>query len=363
MPTAFVKVLFIGRSWEIPYETLLLESMNSIFKTIASFRPDVIVSSGPIPDSLLKASIELRKRWIHLDPGTEPAAVSAAVEACYAGALWEHPADPGNPLLTVFTGTYNTGDFLADTYQSLRLQTCPDWEWVVVDDESGDGTWERLLAIAAEDMRVRPIRMRHSGRIGAVKHLATQAACGSLLVELDHDDMLTCTALEEVARAFAEDPQAGLVYSNFAEFFQDGRCNRYQGTPWDDRYRETEYLGRTYLEAIAPDIYGRFGPGFDQQYAYYLTVAPNHLRAFRASELRRLGGWNPRLPVADDWDVLARFFLHSKCRHLDRLLYLYRFLDQRGNTTFQRNKAIQDHLELGRAHYRQAFMEVNARNR
>lgn len=359
MPTANVKVLFIGRAWEVPYETVHFKGGHSLFSTIARFRPDVLVSSGDLPASLNGAPFQLRKRWIHLDPALEPEAVAQAVEACYAGALWEHPGDAGNPLVSVFTGTCDTGDFLQDTYQSLRIQTYPNWEWVVVDDGSSDGTWERLLAIAAGDIRVRPMRVPHTGTIGAVKHLATQAAYGAFLVELDHDDLLTFPALEAVKQAFEADPALGMVYSNFAEFFQDGRCNRYQGPPWEDRYRETIYLGRTYLECVAPDIYDRFGPGFADQYAYYLTVGPNHLRAFRAAELRRLGGYNPNLAVADDWDLTARFFLHSKCHHLDQMLYLYRLLDQSGNTTFQRNQAIQDHLELARRHYREAFQAAN----
>jgi len=45
--------------------------------------------------------------------------------------------------------------------------------------------------------------------------------------------------------------------------------------------------------------YGRFGPAYSDQFALYLTVGRNHVRAFRASELARLGGYNPNLPVAD----------------------------------------------------------------
>ena len=359
MPTANVKVLFIGKHWEVPYEVVQLESGNSLFATLAQFRPDVIVTSERHPASLQAAPFELRKRWIHLDPAMPAEQVVATVEACYAGWLWGHPGDAANPLLSVYTGTFNTGDHLGDTYQSLRDQTCPDWEWVVVDDGSTDGTWERLLAIASGDFRVRPLRVPHQGRIGAVKRLATQAALGEFLVELDHDDLLTCEALAEVKRAFQADPAIGMVYSNFAEFFPDGRCNRYQGPPWEDRYRETAYQGRTYLECRTPDIYGRFGPNPADQFAWYLTVGPNHLRAFRRTELTRLGGYNPNLPVADDWDLFVRFFFHSRCQHLDRMLYLYRMLDNGGNTTFLRNQSIQDHLELGRRRYAQAFVAAN----
>lgn len=359
MPTANVKVLFIGKTWDLPYDVRECKQLNNLFSIIATFQPQVIVTSEFMPASLNVAPFEIRKRWIHVDPQATNEDVIAAIEGCYFGCLWEHPAQHEQPLVSVYTGVYNTGDFLRDTYQSLREQTYNNWEWVVVDDESSDATWERVLAIASEDVRVRPFRVKHSGSIGTVKDIATRLAYGPYLVELDHDDMLTDNALEDIKNAFESDPEVGMVYSNFAEFFTDGSPHRYAGEFWADRYRETVYRGRVYLECLTPDIYGAFGPAFTDQHAWYLTVGPNHVRAYRASELRRLGGYTRNLPVADDWDLFARFFLYSKVRHIDKLLYLYRFLDRGGNTTFMRNKSIQDHLELARAHYSAAFALAN----
>lgn len=50
-----------------------------------------------------------------------------------------------------------------------------------------------------------------------------------------------------------------------------------------------------------------------------------------------------------------------KCVHINKFLYKYRLRDGWGNTTFTRNKAIQDHLALGRNHYAKEFEEVNRR--
>jgi len=262
-------------------------------------------------------------------------------------------------LVSVYTPTYNTGDFLRDTYQSLRDQSYPNWEWVIVDDNSMDGTWERLVGIASEDHRVRPYRSTGMGKIGAVKDTATRLCRGVYLVELDHDDMLTDTALEEVKNAFDAAPEVGMVYSNCAAFFQDGTAHHYRGEFWEKRYRKTQYRGKMYDECINPDIYERFGPAYWQQFGWFLMVGPHHLRAYRADLLRQFGGYNPNLPVADDWDVYVRFFLCSKCKHIDKMLYLYRFLDDFSNTTFSWNKKIQDHLELGRSHYAKEFEEFN----
>jgi glycosyltransferase involved in cell wall biosynthesis len=361
MAIAGIKVLTVGQTWALPYEVRYLEQVSDVVSTIAQFQPDVIVTSKFIPAVLSAQAFNIRKKWIHVPPDSSVDAVISAVENCYIHSIWkEHPHQAANPLISVYTPTFNTGDHLREAYQSLKEQTYPNWEWVVMDDCSTDRTPERLSEIAKEDVRVRPFRsMKSLSKIGAAKDAATRMAKGSILVELDHDDMLTETALDQIRRAFESDPEVGFVYSNSSNFFENGQYQRFGDDFWKDRYRETEYRGKKWLECINPDIYDRFGPHFTQQFAWFLTVGPNHVRAFRASKFFELGGYNPNLPVADDWDLYARFFLQSKCLHIDKMLYLYRIKDNWENTTFTKNKAIQDHLALGRNNYAKEFEEKN----
>lgn len=362
MSTAGMKVLFVGRSWDVPYEVRICATTARLMLTIAEFRPDVIVTSDLWPGNLQTAGFELRKRWIHIEnPEATPQEVISSIEECYYATLWKHPNEdhPEHVLVSIYTGAYNTGDVLFETYASLREQTYPNWEWVVVDDGSTDDTWRRLLALAKEDYRVRPFQALHIGKIGNTKDIATRLCNGKYLVELDHDDMLTDTAVEDVKNVFESDPTVGMVYTNCAAFYPDGSPHVYTDEFWGQRYRDTEYRGKVYKECVNPDIYDRFGPEFHQQFAYFLTVGPNHIRAYRTETLRQLGGYNRNLLVADDWEVYARFFLYSKCYHLDKMLYLYRFHDGWSNTTFTRNEAIQDHLELGRRWHAAEFDRVN----
>lgn len=361
MPIAGIKLLIIGPAIQLPYECKVISDSAAILPTIAQFQPDVIMTTAFIPGSLNSATFELRKRWIHVPANTSPEAARQAVENCYLSNIWAvHQYQAANPLISVYTGTYNTGDYLRDTYQSLRDQTYANWEWVVIDDHSNDGTWERLEALAKDDIRVRPYRSgKRLEKIGAVKDQATRLSKGVYLVELDHDDMLTDFALADIRDAFEKNPEVGFVYSNSSNFFENGQFHRFDDEFWKNRYRETEYRGKKWLECLNPDIYDRFGPDFQQQFGWFLTVGPNHVRAFRAKTLFELGGYNPSLPVADDWDLYARFFLYSKCHHVDKMLYLYRFKDNWANTTFTRNKAIQDHLQLGRGNYAAAFKAFN----
>lgn len=361
MPIAGIKVLVIGKFFPLPYEVKHIPGSANILGAIATFQPDIILTSDFMPGPLLLSAFETRKKWINVDPKATAAQITQSIEGCYAFNLWnEHPHQKNNPLISVYTGTYNTGDYLRDTYQSLREQTYTNWEWVVIDDASTDGTWERLCEMAKEDVRVRPFQnAKNAGKVGNVKSIATRLSNGEYVVELDHDDLLTDFALKEIKDAFEADPEVGFVYSNSANFFENGTFHKFNDDFWKPRYRETEYRGKKWLECINPDIYDSFGSHYTQLFSFFLTVGPNHVRAFRAKTLTELGGYNPNLPVADDWDLYARFFLRSKCKHIDKMLYLYRFRDNWANTTFTKNKAIQDHLQLGRNHYAKEFSDYN----
>lgn len=313
MPVAGIKVLTIGHPFALPYEVRHIEDSSQIHGTIAQFQPDVIVTSTFLPGPLNQATFELRKRWIHVDPKAKIESVCQAIENCYAFNLWgKHQYQAANPLISVYTGTYNTGDYLRETFQSLKEQSYQNWEWVVVDDHSSDDTWDKLVQFAKEDVRVRPFKSgKRLEKIGAVKDTATRLCRGVYLVELDHDDMLTDFALEEIKKAFESDPKVGFVYSNCSNVFENGSFHKFGDDYWRNRYRETEYRGKKYIECLQPNGWDRLNDHPLGQNFCHLTVGPNHVRAYRKTFFDQLKGYNPNLPVADDFDLYLRAFLAS----------------------------------------------------
>jgi len=313
MSIAGIKVLLIGQPLPLPndYHVVHLDKINQLFGTIATFNPDIILTTNVNPGALAISQFELRKKWINVDPKGTIEDICRAIEGCYSFNIYhEHPNQKFNPLISVYTGTHNTGDFLTDTYNSLRDQTYKNWEWVVVDDFSTDGTWDKLVELAKIDIRVRPFRLgRPNGKIGGVKGTATRLCNGEYLVELDHDDTLPDTSLEMVKSAFESDPSIGMVYSNCANTFQDGSPHRFNDPFWKVRYKETEYHGKKIEECRQPNIMDRFGVHFSQNFSWYLTVGPNHVRAYRAEALKEIGGYNELMPVADDADAYMRMYL------------------------------------------------------
>ena len=99
-------------------------------------------------------------------------------------------------VFTVFTATYNRAHVLHRVYDSLRAQTFRDFEWLVVDDGSTDGT--RALVEGWQDEADFPIRYLHQenqGKHVAYNHAVAEAR-GRLFLTLDSDDACVPHALE-----------------------------------------------------------------------------------------------------------------------------------------------------------------------
>ena len=109
--------------------------------------------------------------------------------------------------VTVFTPTFNRAAVLHRAYGSLCAQTYRDFEWVIVDDGSGDNTRETVAAFARESAF--PIRYYYQENQG--KHMATNFAvsqCDSeLFVIADSDDAFVPEALEKLVAAWDSIPE------------------------------------------------------------------------------------------------------------------------------------------------------------
>jgi glycosyltransferase involved in cell wall biosynthesis len=96
---------------------------------------------------------------------------------------------------TVFTPTYNRAYTLPRVYESLRAQTYRDFEWLIVDDGSTDGTRELVEGWQQADFPIRYVWQENQGKHMAF-NLAVEHAQGALFLVLDSDDACVPTALE-----------------------------------------------------------------------------------------------------------------------------------------------------------------------
>jgi hypothetical protein len=94
----------------------------------------------------------------------------------------------GAPLVSVVTPVWNAAATLAETVASVRAQSLGDWELLLVDDASTDGSLGLARTLAAEDPRIRVLARERNGGAGAARNDAIRAARGRLVAFLDADD-------------------------------------------------------------------------------------------------------------------------------------------------------------------------------
>lgn len=117
-----------------------------------------------------------------------------------------------SPLVSVVIPTYNRRDLIVETLDSVRAQTYPHWEAIVVDDGSTDDTWAYLEQASREEPRIRPFR--REGEVGNANVCRNQGVAhsrGRYVVFLDSDDLLAPNCLERRVRDMEAHPELGYI--------------------------------------------------------------------------------------------------------------------------------------------------------
>jgi glycosyltransferase involved in cell wall biosynthesis len=102
----------------------------------------------------------------------------------------------GKPVISVIIPNFNRGDLLPQTLESLLSQDFPNWEALVVDDRSTDGSLDITAKFAAYDSRISLIkRDRNPSGAPTCRNIGINQSKGDFLIFLDSDDLLLPFAL------------------------------------------------------------------------------------------------------------------------------------------------------------------------
>lgn len=184
------------------------------------------------------------------------------------------------PWLSIVVAAFNAADTIADTLDSLQAQTRDDWEAVVVDDGSSDGTAAIAAERAAADPRITVLRQANAGTANARNAGATRAR-GEYWCFLDADDMLLPEYVERQHAFIAENPGFD-IYSTNADFLmRDGSRRRVWRGPRfarplsltaEDQFAESSIL---LMATITPRVFaltGGFRPLHAEDYDLWLRA-------------------------------------------------------------------------------------------
>lgn len=99
------------------------------------------------------------------------------------------------PLVSIITPVYSSVQFLLETYASVLAQTFDDWEWILVDDCSNDGSYD-FMRTHFTDPRVRILSNTENHGAGYTRNTAIRHAIGRYIAFLDADDVWEDRKLE-----------------------------------------------------------------------------------------------------------------------------------------------------------------------
>lgn len=182
--------------------------------------------------------------------------------------------------VSVVIPAYNYGRFIGEAIRSVLEQTHPPSEIIVVDDGSTD---ETAAVVGAFGDAVRYNRQDNAG-VCAARNRGVSESTGELVAFLDADDTWEPTNLEKQIAAFASDEEIGLVHCAMREF--DG---------------ETGETIRFYMEGgedgVADNLLLWEGP---------VIVGPGGGITVSRKAFDRVGGFDTRMKVGEDWDFCYR---------------------------------------------------------
>lgn len=326
-------------------------------------------------------------KWLHFHPArlTDTGDIERRVLECFVVNMSKQI--DMRPQVSAFTTSYKSAHKIYRPYLSLLNQTCPDWEWVVVDDSPGDENFRLLSSL--NDPRVRCYkRSFNSTYIGNVKNEAHSLCRGKYLIELDHDDELMPECCADTVKGFESDQQVGFIYMNFAELYEDWREFKYSdawGWGHGSYYRqfvpcrivngikvldgERVLVGNTPemtdQDGNTPEMTGLVTGG--EMTGHWQNVAitapinnitvtdlacmPNHPRIWRKTVLDEIGGYCESCSDADDYEVLMRTFFATKMLRISKLAYL-QYRNDGGNQSISRIRSIRTIQDAVSRHYR-----------
>lgn len=198
------------------------------------------------------------------------------------------------PRVSVLTTVYNGMPYVPKAVESILNQTFSDFDYIIVDDGSSDGTPAYLASLT--DPRIKIISQANAGTGPAAQH-GLKYCTGEYIARMDADDYSMPTRLEEQVAFMDAHPEVGLLGCQMAPMGDKG-VGRSLEMPTDHE------------KIFADMMAGRHG------------IAHSCL-LIRAARLREVGGyWT--LPLQDEWDMTLKVGEISKLANLDKVLFHYR---------------------------------------
>jgi GT2 family glycosyltransferase len=213
--------------------------------------------------------------------------------------------------VSIVMANYNGARYLPDAIESVRGQTLREWELLICDDASVDGSASIAARYAAQDPRIHIIKNETNLGPAASRNRALAQAKGEWIAIADSDDIMHPARLRTLIAA-AERDGAGLVADDLIVFYEDRSRHSHGFLPRD-------YAGKAFwVDAAA----------FVRSNTFYAGGAGlGYLKPLIRADLLSdaAARYDESLTIGEDYDFIFRLLLAgAKYRVIPRQLYYYR---------------------------------------
>lgn len=203
------------------------------------------------------------------------------------------------PRFSVQICCYNSERYLAQTIESVTRQTLPDWELVIVNDGSTDGTEAIVKRYEKKSLPVVYFYQKNKG-FGAARNKAVELSKGDWIAILDHDDLWFPDKLLWQSRSIERHPEAKLFFSNSEWFRDDGKVAK-----------KTIEEGKLPAGILKEPFTRLLGDG---------CFIDSETVVAEKKALRELGGFNERYRYIVDYDMFLRLAKRYPIYYEDRVM-------------------------------------------
>jgi hypothetical protein len=205
------------------------------------------------------------------------------------------PTTCSNPLISVITPSFNQSQFIEQTIQSVLNQSCSNFEHIIMDGGSTDGTVEILKKY--------PHLKWNSGKDSGQTHALNKGlkmAQGDIIAWINSDDYYPPDVFQKVVNGFNNQPNANILFGDCV-FTSE---NHSQKTVVKNRELSFEEILRYWDEWIPPTQPTIF---------------------FKSELLAKFGNFDETLNYAMDYDFWLRISRENRFYHIPEILAVYRF--------------------------------------
>lgn len=186
-----------------------------------------------------------------------------------------------NDLVSIIIPCFNASLYVKDAVQSVIGQTHSNWELILVDDHSTDSTFSELEKLQLLHPSRIKVMLNPAKGAAAARNAGLAISTGNYIQFLDADDLIISNKIEIQLQGFS--PDVDVVYSDLRI----------------DSFHENKILEHQNFKSFGDDLF----------YSVFRQILTSGNPLYRAEAVKKIGGYNPDLSAAQDWDFHIRLFL------------------------------------------------------